>query len=105
MASKNVARPADPRKSPRVVGAFPSKLLHDCTTCGRPVFSCRKDRAIVDVEVLEAPTGNIAIQIQIGDVLEAVEISIPRTWYRLHRPVCPGPRSFTKAPGAGKVRP
>jgi hypothetical protein len=104
MAPKNVARQAPPRKSPRVVGSFPSKLLHDCKNCGRPVFWCQFGPAVVPVEVLERPTGDIAIQSQLGsDELTAVEIRSPRTWYRLHRPRCKTPQ-FSRAPGMGKVR-
>ena len=103
MAPKNVARPAHPRKVPRVVGAFPSKLLHDCARCGRPVFTCRGPLAVVDVEVLEQPTGDIAIQACLGsDELTAVRIDSPRTFYRHHLPHCKGAFLATQL---RKVRP
>lgn len=104
MTSKKVARQAPPRKSPGSAGAVPSKLLHDCPRCGRPVFSCRVEHSstvarsrtgTADVEVLDKPTGDVAIQTQLGsDELAAVVISSPRTWYRFHAPHCKG--AFSK---------
>jgi hypothetical protein len=101
MASKSVVRRTPPGKAPG------SNLLEDCGRCGVPVFMCRVfngphhagGRAAV--EVLEKPTGNVAMQGQLGtDELVAVEISSPPTWYRWHK--CKG--AFSRAPGAGKVR-
>jgi hypothetical protein len=103
MAPKKVARQAPPRKPPRVVGAFPSKLLHDCPRCGRPVFRARGPIEVVDVEVLEQPTGNVALQSCIGsDELAAVLVSSPPTYYRHHLPHCRG--AFSRI-STRKVRP
>jgi len=107
MTRSKIGRPNPPRKPPTVVGAFPSKLLHDCPRCGRPVFACRMAgfAGPVDVEVLETPSGNVALQSEIGsDVLTAVVVSSPRTYYRQHAQHCRVP-AFSKPPGSGKVRP
>jgi hypothetical protein len=103
MASKNVARSRTDSKSPRGASEFSSsKLLNDCGRCGDPIFMCRVSHGQKAVEVLEAATGDVALQTQLGtDELTAVEITSPRTFYRWH--VCRG--AFSRAPGAGKVRP
>lgn len=104
MTSKKVVRPAPPRKAPRVVGAFPSKLLHDCERCGRPVFVARGPIAVVAVEVLEQPTGDVALQACLGsDELTAVRVDSPLTYYRHHLPHCRG--SFSSSARPRKVRP
>jgi hypothetical protein len=106
MAKTRLVPKTPARKPPTVIGAFPSKLLHDCTRCGRPVFKCRgalSVDAVVDVEVLERPTGDVAIQACIGsDELAAVVVASPRTFYRLHLPHCKGAFSATQL---RKVRP
>ena len=97
MARSRLVPKSPPRKPPRVIGAFPSKLLRDCPRCGRPVFTCRGPLAVVDVEVLEQPTGDIAIQACLGsDELTAVRIDSPRTFYRHHLPHCKGAFSATQ---------
>ena len=103
MARSRLVPKSPARKPPRVIGAFPSKLLHDCPRCGGPVFKCRGTLAVVDVEVLEQPVGDVAIQSCIGsDELAAVVVSSPRTWYRFHLPHCKGAFSATQI---RKVRP
>jgi hypothetical protein len=99
MASKKLVRPAPPRKPPRVIGAFPSKLLHDCSRCGRPVFTCwvEKTAQHLDVEVLETPVGDVALQSTLlDDEIAAVVVASPRTWYRFHLAHCKGAFSVTQ---------
>lgn len=96
MAPRNVARKA-PSSQPL------SKALEDCPRCGRPVFMCEFGRGRAAVEVLERPLGDIAIQTQLGtDVLTAIFVASPRTWYRLHAPHC---RRAYSATQLRKVRP
>lgn len=97
MTPKKLVRPAPKSKPPRIVGAFPSKLLHDCERCGRPVFRARGPMAVVDVEVLEVATGDVALQACLGsDELTAIRVDSPRTFYRHHLPHCKGAFSRTQ---------
>jgi hypothetical protein len=63
--------------------------LQDCRFCGVPVFMARGPLAVTPVEVLESPTGNVALQAVIGsDELTAVPVTFPATSFRYHLPHC-----------------